>query len=55
MTGTSLSAVVGPAIETKQAVAGLVVLGWKDAADYVEPAEETGTPTSSKQFPFWAK
>ncbi len=44
MTAASLSAVMGPAMETKQAVAGLVVLGWEDAVAYVEAAEETGIP-----------
>jgi fructose-bisphosphate aldolase class II len=44
MTVATLSQVLAHAVETKSAVAGLVVLGWEDARAFVEAADESGLP-----------
>jgi len=44
MTVATLKEVLSRAIETKTAVAGLVVLGWEDARAFVDAAEETRLP-----------
>jgi fructose-bisphosphate aldolase, class II len=44
MTVATLKDVLAWAVQTKSAVAGLVVLGWEDARAFVDAAEETGLP-----------
>lgn len=44
MTVASLSQVLQPALVARNAIAGVVVLGWEDARAYVEAAEEAGFP-----------
>lgn len=44
MTVATLKEVLTEALQTKSAVAGLVVLGWEDARAFVEAADETGLP-----------
>ncbi len=44
MTVATLKQVLAHAVETRSAVAGLVVLGWEDARAYVEAADEAGLP-----------
>ncbi len=44
MTIATLAQVLQPALTARNAVAGVVVLGWEDARAYVEAAEEAGLP-----------
>jgi fructose-bisphosphate aldolase, class II len=44
MTVSTLAEVLAHAMQSKTAVAGLVVLGWEDARAYVEAAEDVGVP-----------